>query len=202
MGEAWYRGHVWPQHYPPTQRGWIHLTFALHQPGCSEHWRCIQSAPIALTLLICTLSYPTMPRERGRPCHGPAWYSFVARQWRVQRLERALSIARTQRWEKPRTSPMAYVEEEIPEEPIQVPPESLLFTVPDNWQPPNHIPTSTSASAIIQQAQEAREETTCIIEEEFLHLDLRTQFKPRTLQQRSSGQWRLWKRLRRTQARR
>jgi hypothetical protein len=159
----------------PLRRGWIHLTFALHQPGCSEHWHCIQSAPIALTLLIRTLSDPTMPRERGRPCHGPAWYSFVARQWRVQRLEQALSIARTQRREKPRTSPMAYVEEDIPEEPIQVPPESLLFTVPDNWQPPSHIPASTSASTIIQQAQEAREETTCIIEEEFpeefLHLD-------------------------------
>jgi hypothetical protein len=70
---------------------------------------------------------------------------------------------------------MAYVEEEIPEEPIQFPPESLLFTVPDNWQPPSQFPTSTSASGTIHQAQEAREETTCIIEEEFpeefLHLD-------------------------------
>jgi hypothetical protein len=34
--------------------------------------------------------------------------------------------------EKPRTPPMAYVEEEILEEPIQVPPESLLFIVPDD----------------------------------------------------------------------
>jgi len=67
--------------------------------------------------------------------------------------------------------PMAYVEEDIPKEPISVPPESIIFTVPDNWKPPNHIPTSTSSSAIIQQVQEAREETICIIEEEFLHLD-------------------------------
>jgi hypothetical protein len=54
------------------------------------------------------------------------------------------------------------------EEPIQVPPESLLFTVSDDCSPP----------AIIQQAQEpqaAMEGATCIIEEEFpeefLHLD-------------------------------
>jgi hypothetical protein len=66
---------------------------------------------------------------------------------------------------------MAFVEEEIPEEPSQVPPESLLFTIPNNWQPPSQIPTSTSAPTTILQAQEAREETTCIIEEEFLHLD-------------------------------
>jgi hypothetical protein len=70
---------------------------------------------------------------------------------------------------------MAYVEDVILEEPIQVPRESLLFIVPENLQPPSHIPASTSASAIIWQAQETREETTCIIEEEFpkefLHLD-------------------------------
>jgi hypothetical protein len=40
---------------------------------------------------------------------------------------------------------MAYVEEVIPEEPIQVPPESLLFTVPDDLQFPNHNTVSISA---------------------------------------------------------
>jgi hypothetical protein len=58
-------------------------------------------------------------------------------------LERALSIARTQRIQAARrggmvrSPPMAYVEEVIPEEPIQIPLESLLFTVPENWQPPS-----------------------------------------------------------------
>jgi hypothetical protein len=70
---------------------------------------------------------------------------------------------------------MAYVEEEILEERIQFPPESLLFIVSDNWKPPSHIPASASTPAIFQQAQEAMEEATCIIEkellEEFLHLD-------------------------------
>jgi hypothetical protein len=66
---------------------------------------------------------------------------------------------------------MAYMEEVILEEPILFPLESLLFTVPDNWQPPIQFPTSTSASGTIHHAQEDREETTCIIEEEFLHHD-------------------------------
>ena len=66
---------------------------------------------------------------------------------------------------------MAFVEEEIPDEPSQVPPESLLFTIPNNWHSPSQIPTSTSAPTTILQAQEAREETTFIIEEEFIHLD-------------------------------
>jgi hypothetical protein len=64
----------------------------------------------------------------------------------LQRLERALSIARTQMacrdgsermaWSPPAT----FVEEVIPEEPIQLPPESMLFTVPENWQPPTSLP--------------------------------------------------------------
>jgi hypothetical protein len=63
---------------------------------------------------------------------------------------------------------MAYVEEVILEEPIQVPPESLLFTVPDDLQFPSHNTMSTSAQAAMEGA-------TCIVEEEFpgefLHLD-------------------------------
>jgi hypothetical protein len=59
---------------------------------------------------------------------------------------------------------MAYIEEEILEEPIQVPPESLLFTVSDDWHPPSHNPASTRAPTTMEGA-------TCIIEEEFLHLD-------------------------------
>jgi hypothetical protein len=36
--------------------------------------------------------------------------------------------------------PMAYIEEIIPDEPIQVPPAHLLFTVPENWNPPTCFP--------------------------------------------------------------
>jgi hypothetical protein len=86
----------------------------------------------------------------------------------VQKLERTLSIAQTHLLEKPRTPPMDYVEKLIPKEPIQVPLESLLFTVPDDLQFPIHNKTSTGTHV-------AMEDTTCIVEEEFLgeflHLD-------------------------------
>jgi hypothetical protein len=44
---------------------------------------------------------------------------------------------------------MPIVEEEIPEEPIMVPPNSLLYTVPNPRDPPStshSVPTTTSAS--------------------------------------------------------
>jgi hypothetical protein len=57
---------------------------------------------------------------------------------------------------------MAYIEEEFPEEPIQVPSESLLFTVPDDLQFPNINKASTRTESTMEGA-------TCIDEEEFLH---------------------------------
>jgi hypothetical protein len=114
----------------PLGRGWLHFSLTLHLPGSSENETCVQWILIAPPQRIINPPGLAMPRERGKPRHGPAWYSLAARQRRVQRLERTLSIAQTQHWERPRTPPMAYVEEEILEEPIQVPPESLLFTFP------------------------------------------------------------------------
>jgi hypothetical protein len=74
---------------------------------------------------------------------------MATRQKQLQRLERSLSIAHTKRakiacrdgnermaWSPPAT----FVEDLIPEEPIQLPPESMLFTVPENWQPPTIFP--------------------------------------------------------------
>jgi hypothetical protein len=120
-----------------------------------------------------------MPRERGKPRRGPAWYSLAARQRRQQRLERALSMARTQRIQTARregmawSPPMAYVEEVILEEPIQIPPESLLFTVPENWQPPSSFPEEDTKSATTAHhdtnTMEAKMEEfhICYVEEEF-----------------------------------
>jgi hypothetical protein len=65
--------------------------------------------------------------------------NLTLRRKRQQKFEKVLSIARKKepvRPGRPRTTPMAYVEEIVPEEPIQVPPEHLLFTVPDNWDLP------------------------------------------------------------------
>jgi hypothetical protein len=94
-------------------------------------------------------------------------------------LERALSIARTQRIQATRrggmvrSPPMAYVEEVIPEEPIQIPLESLLFTVPENWQPPSNFfvedtKPATAAHHDTNTMEEKIEEVhICIVEEEF-----------------------------------
>jgi hypothetical protein len=60
-------------------------------------------------------------------------------------LERTLSIDCTQRIQAThregmvRSPLMAYVEEVILEEPIQIPLKSLLFIVPENWQPPSNF---------------------------------------------------------------
>jgi hypothetical protein len=55
---------------------------------------------------------------------------------------------------------MAFVEEEFPEEPIQVPPESLLYTVPDAHDCPN-------TSVVATDAVVAMDGTTCIVQEEL-----------------------------------
>jgi len=63
---------------------------------------------------------------------------------------------------------MAYVEEVIAEEPIQVPLESFLFAVPDDLQFPN-------LNTMSKRTQATMEHATCIVEEEFprefLHMD-------------------------------
>jgi hypothetical protein len=102
-------------------------------------------------------------------------------------MERALSIAQTQILHRrielktpPRSSvaeaivepPMAYVEEVIPEEPIQDPPEHLLFTVPDNWDPPSDFRAEASMPVTKKQHDGENELTqeefsTCFIEEEI-----------------------------------
>jgi hypothetical protein len=70
------------------------------------------------------------------------------------------SISKTQHTERPGTPPMAYVEEEFLEEPIQFPLKYLLFTVPDDLL----FPSTNKASTCTQDAMEG---TTCIVEEEF-----------------------------------
>jgi hypothetical protein len=114
----------------PLSPGLHYFTSELRHLARSENWVIAQWVLLAVIQWILRPPGSAMPRERGKPRRGPAWYSYAARQRRLQNLEWALSIARTQRTARPHTPPMAYVEEEFPEEPIQVPPESLLYTVP------------------------------------------------------------------------
>jgi hypothetical protein len=67
---------------------------------------------------------------------------------------------------------MAHVEEVILEEPLQIPPESLLFTMTKNWKPPNNfsVEATTPATEVhhcTSTMEEAEEVHTCIVEEEF-----------------------------------
>jgi hypothetical protein len=155
--------------------GITHFDFGPHQPDQSELW-CSYNNTIVIVVIVLLIP---MPRERGKPRRGAAWYAFDARRKRQQRFERALSMARTQlvhKVRKPRTPPMAYVEEIFPEEPIQVPPEHLLFIVPDNWNPPTCFPGEVTMEATGAQqnhhrgADQMEEPPTCYIEEETLEV--------------------------------
>jgi hypothetical protein len=62
---------------------------------------------------------------------------------------------------------MAYIEEELLKEPIQVPPKSLLYTVLDDYLRPNTSKVDTSITTTMEGA-------TCIVQEEFLEEFLHT----------------------------
>jgi hypothetical protein len=68
--------------------------------------------------------------------------------------------------------PVTFVEEVIPEEPIQLPPESMLFTVPENWQPPTSFPEETQAITVAHHSTDTMESRMeefhiCYVEEEI-----------------------------------
>jgi hypothetical protein len=68
---------------------------------------------------------------------------------------------------------MVYVEETVPDEPIQDYPEHLLFIVPDNWDPPTNVgndakPPAPGMTHSSREDDLAEDYTTCYVEEEFL----------------------------------
>jgi hypothetical protein len=75
-------------------------------------------------------------------------------------LERDLSISQTQLITKMTTPPMAFMEEEISKEPIQVPPDSLLYTISDAQDSPN-------TSIVATDPVTSMEGATCIVQEEL-----------------------------------
>jgi hypothetical protein len=115
-----------------------------------------------------------MPRARGRPRRGATWYTFESRRQRQKKFEKAMALASTRRTRKPgrpRTPPMAYVEEITPDEAMQNYPEHSLFTVPDNWNPHtdfgNEAKTPATEISHGHRANHPAEEfTTCYVEEE------------------------------------
>jgi hypothetical protein len=113
-----------------------------------------------------------MPRLRGTPRRGAAWYAAKSRRKRKQQFEAALAMATRRRKARPRTPPMAYVVEEIPEGGIpESIPEHLLFTVPENWHPPSDFgqgrwPSSAGDKVAPQAGSTEAPHPPCYIEEE------------------------------------
>jgi hypothetical protein len=109
----------------------MHLEIEWPKAEPSECWSR-DTHPVDILVIALLLH---MPRERGRLHRGATWYASDSCRKRHKKFEKTLAMACTQRTRKPgRTGmpPMAYVEEIIPDKPIQVPLEHLLFTVPDN----------------------------------------------------------------------
>jgi hypothetical protein len=63
--------------------GLTHFDLGPHQPGYIELWCKYRNTTVILAIEF----HIPMPRERGKPRHGSAWYTFVARQKRQQRFE-------------------------------------------------------------------------------------------------------------------
>jgi hypothetical protein len=72
-----------------------------------------------------------MPRLRGTPRRGTAWHAVKSRRKRKEIFEKAMAVAARRR----RMRGMEIVEEVIPDEGLESPPEYTLFTVPENWNP-------------------------------------------------------------------
>jgi hypothetical protein len=108
-----------------------------------------------------------MPRLRGTPRRGAAWYAAKSRRKRKEVFEKALAIATRRR----RMRGMAIVEEVIPAEGLPSPPAYTLFTVPENWNPRSCIGMdSTSGMARVQgtpgDSGNEAPYTPCYVEEE------------------------------------
>jgi hypothetical protein len=76
---------------------------------------------------------PVMPRIRGRPRRGAAWYAAESRRKRKANFERALAIATRRRKLKLRTPPPVFIEEVIPPTGPPGPTKHNPLTIPKNW---------------------------------------------------------------------
>ena len=98
-----------------------------------EALNCRLSA-VATPTPFCILgTQPDMPRIRGRPRRGAAWYAAESRRKRKAIFERALAIASRRRKLKLRAPPPVVVEEVIPPDGPPNPPELFSSAIPKNW---------------------------------------------------------------------
>jgi hypothetical protein len=76
----------------------------------------------------------TMPRLRGKSRRGAAWYRAESRRKRIQKFEKALTLASIRRRRRSWSTPMAIVEQVSPEEAMQCQP--LVAKVEEHRMPP------------------------------------------------------------------
>jgi hypothetical protein len=182
------RGHFSFSDNPPLLPGWpwiVSFHFFVALVLCSAQL----SSLCALLFSFVWPSFSVMPREWGKPKRGPSWYCYAARQRCLCELAWASSTALIQRNKEPKMPPMAYVEEEILEEPIMVPPDSLLYMVPDPHDRPNTSLTTMDTVAALEGA-------TCIVQEEIPWTDRPTEppLPTSDMDRDSSSPWTFWHR--------
>jgi hypothetical protein len=116
-----------------------------------------------------------MPRIRGTPRRGAAWYTAESRRKRKAEFEKAMAIAARRRREKPRTPPMAVVEEEIPEGGLEA-----LQNTPYLWSRRTGTPLDILAWLELSRRQVARAlKVTAAQKGLTLHATWRKKFLPR-----------------------
>jgi hypothetical protein len=106
---------------------------------------------------------PVMPRIRGRPRRGAAWYVAESRRKQKAKFERAMAIAARRRKIKLRTPPRVFVEEVIPASGPPSPPGHTLFMPPENWNPS----TSFGSHGLHQPASEGPDPSTVTAERPY-----------------------------------
>jgi hypothetical protein len=64
---------------------------------------------------------------------------------------------------------MEFVEEVLLQEPLQIPPEPLIFTVPEGWQPSRSLPEEANQVIIVEHQghNTMNEFPTCYIKDDF-----------------------------------
>jgi hypothetical protein len=166
------RGQEQPSHkiVKAKRHGHIRLILALQFSADCELWcvfLCIlQNSPSPGEFD--THSCSTMPRERGKPRRGSAWYTHAAQRQRRQHMERALSLANSILRQRARVAHLALhapAIESAMEEHAQTPPTL------DNWQPtgitqeenPPTAPETLAGSSMRGRLEE--DFPTCYVEE-------------------------------------
>jgi hypothetical protein len=135
-----------------------------------QHWLHHKFARDPLTRPLCLFALPrciAMPRLRGTPRRGAAWYAAKSQRKRKETIEKAMAVAARRR----RMRGMAIVEEEIPGDEQDSPPVFTLFTAPEHRNPRSQFGqdnTTAEASGRRNHGDSGKEEpySPCYVEEE------------------------------------